>query len=121
DAGEVADAVVVLRVAETAGQHQTRFAGVASRFLSAHRLNPGDHESALISARLLSGLRRRHLPCRKLIEDELPVREIFDDRRSVRVGPQIKPCQFRLAVATDTVLVQEGPNIAPEDAIKLAR
>ena len=63
-AGEIANGVVVLGVAQSPRQHKAGIAGVAPRFGLPHRVDPGDHGLALFGSRLRRRRRRRHLPGR---------------------------------------------------------
>ena len=70
DAGQVADGVVVLGVAQPARQHQSGIARVLSRLARAHRLDPVDHLLAGFGGRLFYRS-RRHLLRRELLEHML--------------------------------------------------
>ncbi len=74
-ARQVADRVVVLGVAEPAGQHQAGIACILGRLTRAHGPDPENH--------LLTGVRRRlfcllwrHLLGRKFLKDQTPVRNV---------------------------------------------
>ena len=108
DAGEVADGVVVLGVAEAARQHGTGIAGVLARFGGADVTDPVDDGLASFGGRLLDAF-GRHLTGGQFLEYEIPAGVIVEDggdggiRAEVELGGRIGA-----AVASDAIGGDEG-------------
>ena len=108
DAGQIADGVVELRIAEPAGQHDARIAGIACRFLGPHRPQPGDDLGALGVGRLPGRVLGRHLPGLEPLQDRLPVAEVLEHVLERQIAAQIQlGLRLLVAVTFETVAIED--------------
>ena len=109
-AGKVADAVVVLGVAQAAQQHRPGITRVPSRLVHANAQDPVDY--------LLPGVRgwlwrylRGHLLGGQFIEHQGPTRIVLDHRRHRGVWPEIElPGRRSAAMAHDAIAGKKRPH-----------
>ena len=118
-AGQVADGVVVLGIAQTPRQHHARVARTFPRFRPAHRLDPGDHLLANLRWRLLHHF-RRHLFGAEPARYRVPTGEILNHLGQRGVALQVQICRSRGAtVAPDTVSGDKGPHGLLKTALEI--
>ena len=118
-AGQVADGVVVLGVAQAARQHRPGIAGVLSRLVRAHGLDPVDHLLAGVRGRLRQRL-RRHLFGGQSLQHQGPARIVADHGRHCGVRPEIElRGRCFAAMASDAIACKKGPDGLGESAFQL--
>ena len=107
DAGQIADRVVVLGIAEPSREHHAGIAVTAAGLGGPGRLNPLDHLLPRAIGRL-GRLFRRHLARAEPRENAIPARKILDDGIDRRVLRQIELCgRPGAAVAARAVGLEE--------------
>ena len=117
DSRQIANAVVIFRVAEPTGKDDARIAVILACLDFPRGLNPIDH----VLPRLIRGL--LHLPGRHLLggesrHDAIPACIVVDNRRRRLVAPQIELCRSLVsAVATRAIGVEERPDRVREFAL----
>ena len=118
-AGQVADGVVVLGVAEAARQHRPGIAGVLPRLVHAYGLHPVDH---LLTGRIrrLGRRLRWHLPRGKFLQHQIPAGIVPGHGGHRGVRPEIELRGRRgTTVASDAVAGEKGPDGLCECAIQI--
>ena len=120
DPRQIADGVIILRVAQPARENRTRIAGIPPRLLFSHRLNPIHDLPSKFPRGLAPGFFRRHFLRLELLQDDLPPAIIFRDSLPGRVRPQV---QLSLllpgAVTVEAVGLQKGMHGCCKVAIQL--
>ena len=108
-AGQIADRVVVLGVAQPVRQHHSGIAGILARLVGAHRLDPVDHRLADIVRRLLRSPFGGICFADSFSRTGVPVRIIADHRRHRGIRREVElGGRRRSAMASDAVAGQEG-------------
>ena len=106
DAGQVADRVVVLGVAEAADDDAARVAGAGAGFGVEHGAHPGGDRAALLGARL-GALLRRHLAVFQVLDDHRPGLEVALDRGQRRVSLEVEVALLLLGGMTSEAVLRE--------------
>ncbi len=89
-AGQVADGVVELGVAQAPGQDDARIAGVAIRLPRKQVANPGADRSPFVGGRLTGRVLRRHLSRVQALEHLFPAPRVPGDRRDGAIATQVE-------------------------------
>ena len=118
-AGKVADAVVVLGIAQAVHQHRTGIAIVLSRLVHAHGLDPVDHFLADVRGRLRQRL-WRHLFGGQSLQHLGPARIVADHGGHCGVRPKIElRSRCVAAMASDAIACKKGTDGLRESTFQL--
>ena len=98
DAGEITNRVIVLHVAQPAGEHDAGVAGIPADFVFPHRVEPAHGGSPLGRGRMLLRFLGRHLAGLKSFKQQAPALAILHQRTHRVVGAQIH-LRLRVVVA----------------------
>ena len=111
DTGEITNRMVIFRVTQSAGEHNSRITRVTVRFKVAQVTNPFDHFTSLRLGQLVRSSLGRHLSGDHSLQYHFPDAVVLNDRVDGREITQVKFALLLLqTVASKAVLRHQRPD-----------